>query len=247
MGDRDDPLAGGTLSDALLEVSGLSARRGSREVLTDVSFEVRSGEILGVIGPNGAGKTTLFECVAGLLPCDGGAPAPSPAIKARRAAEGGGATLSFYMPDAIRPWPDQTVRWTLAINAEIFGRRVDDALIAELDLVPLLDQTVKSLSKGEAKRLDLAIGLSAPHAILFLDEPFDGLDLRQTRKVMELLRRSGRTLVLSIHQLTDAARVCDRFLFLDNGRAIAEGTLEELGGGDLEEVFLARTAAQRSR
>jgi ABC-2 type transport system ATP-binding protein len=230
----------------LLEVSGLSARRGSREVLTDVSFVVRPGEILGVIGPNGAGKTTLFECIAGLLPCSG-APAPSPAIARGRAAEGGRATLIFYVPDAIRPWPDQTVRWTLAINAEIFGRRADDVLIADLDLITLLDQTVKSLSKGEAKRLDLAIGLSAPHSILFLDEPFDGLDLRQARKVMELLRRSGRTLVLSIHQLTDAARVCDRFLLLDNGRVIAEGTLAELGGGDLEEVFLARTAAQRSR
>ena len=236
----------------MLEVSGLTARRGSREVLTDVSFTVRPGEILGVIGPNGAGKTTLFECVAGLLPCSGTlmslnvAPPSSAAVVPIR-AEDGGTTLSFYVPDAIRPWPDQTVRWTLAINAEIFGRRVDDALIADLDLVALLDQTVKSLSKGEAKRLDLAIGLSAPHAILFLDEPFDGLDLRQTRKVMELLRRSERTLVLSIHQLTDAARVCDRFLLLDNGRAIAEGTLEELGGRDLEEVFLARTAAQRSR
>jgi ABC-type multidrug transport system ATPase subunit len=232
-------VAGRTLSDALLEVSGLSARRGSRDVLTDVSFQVRAGEILGVIGPNGAGKTTLFECIAGLLPHGGQALSP--------VRTGGAPVLHFYVPDAIRPWPDQTVRWTLAINAEIFGRRVDEVLIADLDLVPLLDQTVKSLSKGEAKRFDLAIGLSTPHAILFLDEPFDGLDLRQTRKVMELLRRSGGTLVLSIHQLTDAARVCDRFLLLDNGRAIAEGTLEELGGVDLEEVFLARTAAQRSR
>jgi ABC-2 type transport system ATP-binding protein len=216
----------------LLEVSRLSARRGARDVLANVSFTVRANEILGVIGPNGAGKTTLFECVAGLLPRTSGT------IR--------GASF-FYVPDAIRPWPDQTVRWTLDLCAAMFGRTADTALIADLDLEHLLGQKVKSLSKGEAKRLDLAVGLSAPQAILFLDEPFDGLDLRQTRRVMDLLRESKRTLVLSIHQLNDAARVCDRFLLLDNGHAIAEGTIGELGGASLEEVFLARTAAQRPR
>ncbi len=228
MAHPDDPLAGGReLTATLLEVSGLSARRGRREVLSSVSFTVRAGEILGVIGPNGAGKTTLFECIAGLLPRTGGA------IR--------GESL-FYMPDAIRPWPDQTVRWTLDLCARMFGREPEIAVVEDL-----LRQDVKSLSKGEAKRVDIAIALSAPHAILFLDEPFDGLDLRQTRVMMDVLRGSGRTLALSIHQLRDAARVCDRFLLLDNGRSIAEGTLDELGGEELEEVFLARTAAQRAR
>jgi ABC-type multidrug transport system ATPase subunit len=89
-----------------------------------------------------------------------------------------------------------------------------------------------------------------PRPLLLLDEPFDGLDLRQTRHIISLLRRTvaqGRTLVLSIHQLSDAARVCDRFLLLDHGRSIAAGTLEELvtqtgtGADSLEEVFLALT------
>jgi ABC-2 type transport system ATP-binding protein len=220
------------MPELLLEVSGLSARRGARDVLSSVSFTVRANEILGVIGPNGAGKTTLFECVAGLLPRTSGT------IRGES---------FFYVPDAIRPWPDQTARWTLDLCAAMFNRSVDSTLVDDLDLTPLLRQEVKSLSKGEAKRLDLAIGLSAPHPILFLDEPFDGLDLRQTRRVMELFRRSRRTLVLSIHQLIDAARVCDRFLLLDNGRSIAEGTIDEIGSGDLEEAFLARTAAQRPR
>ena len=207
-------------------MSDLSARRGSREVLTSVGFTVHPREILGVIGPNGAGKTTLFECVAGLLPRTSGT------IRGES---------FFYMPDAIRPWPDQTVRWTLDLFERVWERSSFD-----FDLDHVMDQRVKTLSKGEAKRLDLAIAFRAPHAILFLDEPFDGLDLRQTRAVMDVLRASQRTLVLSIHQLTDAARVCDRFLLLDNGRSIAEGTLEELGGANLEEVFLARTAAQRA-
>ena len=216
-----------------LAVAGLSARRGSRTVLTDVSFTAHPSEILGVIGPNGAGKTTLFECVAGVLPFDSGKVQGEPL---------------FYVPDAIRPWPDQTVRWTLELTARMFDTRFDDTLLADLDLVTLQHATVRSLSKGEAKRLDIALGLSVPRPVLLLDEPFDGLDLRQTRQVMNILRRDaakGRTLVLSIHQLRDAERVCDRFLLLDHGRSVAEGTIGELtsqaGAGGLEEVFLALT------
>jgi ABC-2 type transport system ATP-binding protein len=214
-----------------LAVAQLSARRGTRQVLTDVSFTAHRDEILGVIGPNGAGKTTLFECVAGLLPYDGEVDSDS----------------LFYVPDAIRPWPDQTVRWTLELTARMFDTSLNESLLDDLDLVALQHATVKSLSKGEAKRLDIAIGLAVPQTVLLLDEPFDGLDLRQTRQVMDILRRdaaNGRTLVLSIHQLSDAARACDRFLLLDHGKSVAEGTLDELTskhGPTLEEVFLALT------
>jgi len=221
------------MSEPALTVSQLSARRGTRDVLTNVSFTVRRDEILGVIGPNGAGKTTLFECVAGVLP--------------RTAGQIEGQPV-YYVPDGIRPWPDQTVRWTLDLFAGNVGvppagqaasRRRAASVAANLDLIPLLDQPVHSLSKGEAKRLGIALGLLVPRPILLLDEPFDGLDFRQTRRAIEVLRATRRTLVLSIHQLSDAVRVCDRFLLLDNGRAVGEGTLAELGG-DLEEVFLAR-------
>ena len=216
-----------------LAVAGLSARRGSRTVLTDVSFTAHPSEILGVIGPNGAGKTTLFECVAGVLPFDSGKIDND---------------LLFYVPDAIRPWPDQTVRWTLTMTARMFDTQLDPSLLDDLDLMALQHATAGSLSKGETKRLNIAIGLASQRSVLLLDEPFDGLDLRQTRQVMDVLRRDaakGRTLVLSIHQLSDAARVCDRFLLLDHGKSVAEGTLAELtsraGAGGLEEVFLALT------
>ena len=208
----------------VLRVSRLSARRGRRDVLRDVSFSVLANEILGVIGPNGAGKTTLFECVAGVLPRISGTIEGEPL---------------FYVPDAIRPWPDQTVRWTLELNARMFGARVDASLLDALDLTQLLEQSTASLSKGEAKRLNIALGLSVPRPILFLDEPFDGLDFRQTRHAIDVLKSAQRTLVLSIHQLSDAARVCDRFLLLDNGRVVGDGTLDDLG--NLEEAFLART------
>src|SRR6185369_289896 len=110
------------------------------------------------------------------------------------------------------------------------------------------------LSKGEHRRVMLAVGLLSPRQLLMLDEPFDGLDLRQTRDVMRVLRSrvsdgGGRTLFLSIHQLGDAARVCDRLILLSGGRVVGEGTLHELrektgmtdDGAGLEEVFLALT------
>lgn len=212
------------MSEALLTVDGLTADRGGRRILDDVSFQVHAGEILGVLGPNGAGKTTLFECVAGLQPVT------------RGSIDGGPL---FYMPDAIRPWPDQTVAWTLRLMGRMSERTAAPAVPVELDLERLRHQRVSSLSKGETKRLNVAMALLAAQPILFLDEPFDGLDVRQTRSVMALLRRAERTLVLSIHQLTDAARICDRVLLLNAGKVVAEGTPSALG--DLEELFLAHT------
>jgi ABC-2 type transport system ATP-binding protein len=212
----------------LLAVSDLTADRGGRRILDGVSFSVaHAGEILGVIGPNGAGKTTLFECVAGLQPVTRGTVA---------------GVSRFYMPDAVRPWPDQTVAWTLRLMARVSD--VPMAWLPELDLERVARQRVASLSKGETKRLNIALALLAPHPVLMLDEPFDGLDVRQTRNVMALLRRvtadsNVRTLIVSIHQLTDAAKICDRVLLLHDGRVVAEGTPGELG--DLEELFLART------
>ena len=131
--------------------------------------------------------------------------------------------------------------------------RTSSEVIRDLDLEPLLDSPIGTLSKGQRKRALLAIGLLTPQPVLLADEPFDGLDLRQSRDVARTLRAhaaAGRTLVLSIHQITDAARVCDRFVLLSGGRVRGEGTFEELSAvasahgtpaADLEEVFLALT------
>ena len=232
----------------LLTVEDLTKKFGARSVLSEVSFSVRTGEVLGLIGPNGAGKTTLFECLAGLLSCDTGK------VKFRENT----LTTSqrkeslFYLPDAIVPWAEQSVKWALHFFQRIYGQ--SHARLLKL-LVPLrLEEIERSrlgtLSKGERKRLMLALGLLTPQPLLLLDEPFDGLDLRQTRDVMSLVREeaaSGRTLMLSIHQLVDAGRVCDRLVLLSDGRTVGEGTLTELRAqanlteGGLEEIFLALT------
>ncbi len=234
--------------ETLLTVQGISKRFSPNWVLRDVSFVIKQGEVLGLIGPNGAGKTTLLEMMAGLLPVDGGTVSyQNQTLKAWRRKQ----TL-FYLPDSIAPWAEQSLGWALAFFEKIYQRKdVKAAALAEaLKLEPLLKARIHSLSKGERKRTMLALGLLTPQPLLLLDEPFDGLDLRQTRDVMTLLKEQaarGRTLMLSIHQLTDAARVCDRLVLLSGGRVVGEGNIQELRAqanlqeGELEEIFLALT------
>ena len=236
----------------MFQAISLTKRYGRLTALSDVSFSVRPGEVLGLIGPNGSGKTTLFECLGGVLPLDGGSlmRGDRPLTDRQRSS-----TL-FYLPDAIVPWPAQSVRWAIDFTLGFFNGRayLRDEVVQRLDIHPLLDSTIGSLSKGQRKRALLAIGLLMPQPLLLSDEPFDGLDLRQSRDVAQTLRSyasAGRTMFLSIHQIKDAARVCDRFVLLSGGSIRGEGTLDELaamasarGGaaaGDLEEVFLALT------
>ena len=210
-------------------VDGLTKSYRRLTALSDVSLTVRTGEVLGLIGPNGAGKTTLFECLAGVLPCDTGTVRFGGDVLPPRAR----ASRIFYVPDGIAPWPSETVAWSLDFTIGFFGGRADRKrdVIERLELKPFLSAPIGTLSKGQRKRAVLAIGLLTPHPILLSDEPFDGLDFRQTREVGAALRdhaASGRTLFLSIHQISDAARVCDRFVLLSAGRVRGEGTIEEL-------------------
>ena len=232
----------------LLQVTTLTKRYGDQVALADIALTVRAGEILGLIGPNGAGKTTLLEALAGVLPADTadlrwrGAPLPP----ARR------RDVLFYLPDGLRPYHEQPVARVLTFFAGAYRRSPAHlaGVVAAVGLAPVLAKRVQALSKGYSRRLMLAVGLLTPQPLLLMDEPFDGFDLRQTREIMGVLRQcaaTGRTLVLAIHQLLDAERVCDRFVLLADGRVRGVGTLGELRtrtqlpAGSLEEVFLALT------
>ena len=229
-----------------MQVTGLAKRYGDQCALTDISFPVNAGEVLGLIGPNGAGKTTLMQAIAGTIATDDGqilwrgTPLPLPRRR----------EFLFYLPDGVRPWEDQYVARVTELFAAIYGR--SQAFLAQtihaLGLGPVLRKRIVELSKGYARRLLLALALLTPQPLLLMDEPFDGFDLRQTRDIMNVLREvagAGRTLVLAIHQLRDAARVCDRFVLLAEGRVRGVGTLAQLQAqagkpvADLEDVFLA--------
>lgn len=247
----------------MVSVEGISKRFGAFWALRDIGFTINPGEVLGLIGPNGSGKTTLFRSLAGLMPSAEGRVSIGGVPVARTERK----DHLYFVPDGVRPWPDQTVDWvlrftaglhettmvrgTFTVGAAIPRRTANvDYVADQLSLTPLLGERLRGLSKGEMRRVLTGVGLLTAQPLLLLDEPFDGLDLRQTREMMQLLRATaaaGRTLFLSIHQLTDAARVCDRFVLLSGGRVAGEGTLDELRtraalpDGTLEDVFLALT------
>jgi ABC-2 type transport system ATP-binding protein len=232
----------------VIEARQISRRFGNVAALSDVSFAAYPGEILGLVGPNGAGKTTLLEILSGLLAADTG----FVSWDGTELPPGRRKRVMFYVPEAITPYPAESVRTLLTLFAGLLNR--DEQLLAgtarALRLGPVLDTRVGNLSKGYRRRLLVALGLLAPQPVIVMDEPFDGLDLRQTREVIGVIREAaarGRTLLLSIHQLVDAERACDRFVLLSGGTVRGHGTLDELRGAahvgraGLEEVFIALT------
>jgi ABC-2 type transport system ATP-binding protein len=232
----------------MLTATGIAKQFGPTTALRGAGFSARPGEVLGVIGPNGSGKSTLLAIVAGLVRADAAEIAWNDRPLDARTVD---ATI-FLLPDGIVPWGEHRVHEVVRFWRRLHARREPDARrrITDVALDPLLGRRVRELSKGERKRLLVALALLASHPVLLLDEPFDGLDLRQIRHVAALIRaeaRAGRTIVVSMHQLADAPRVCDRLALLDGGRVVAEGTLDELRaaarlpGGAMEEVFLALT------
>jgi ABC-2 type transport system ATP-binding protein len=231
----------------MLSVQHLSKHFGTLRALDQVSLEVPQNAITGIIGSNGAGKTTLLLGIAGLLPMDGGSLYWEDKVLPARAR----SHTIFYVEDAMRPHGQLPVEFVLRFYASIFGRKktLTQEIINRLELGDFLRVRVSDLSKGTAKRFLIGLGLLSTQPILMLDEPFDGLDLKQTLEVIPLLREisaAGRTLVLSIHQLRDAQRACDRFILLSNGKLVGRGTLSELQAlagcapsAGLEEIFLA--------
>jgi len=232
----------------LLRAERLSKSFSGFKALREVSFGLRERDILGIIGPNGAGKTTLLECLVGLLPANSG----EVLWKSQPLPNSGRKDAMFYLPEDIVPYREQLTFRLTGFFRDTYGlshERERDVLV-RLQLEKVLTRRVGELSRGYRRRVLLALALLAPKPLLLLDEPFDGLDPRQTVEVAALLRdesAAGRTLILSIHQLADAARICGRFLLLVEGKVVGCGTMEELqrhAGVDaenLEAIFFALT------
>lgn len=233
----------------MIRVEHLCKEIGGADILRDITFDIYQGEILGLIGPNGAGKTTLMECLADLRPRTAG----TLYIGDEAPAEWNPRQLMFYLPNGVTPYAEMYTLDILRFYGKLFEvdpYRWETIVLSDLGLGPVLQKKVGVLSKGNLQRLLIAFALMAPQRLLALDEPFDGLDLHQTQAMMDILRglrAQGRTLLLCIHQLNDAERICDRLLLLSGGRMLGIGTLDDLrlqaglAGGNLEEVFLTLT------
>jgi ABC-2 type transport system ATP-binding protein len=238
----------------LIEVEGLTKLYGDFPAVTDLSFSVRPGEVIGLVGPNGAGKTTSLRCLAGIIPATRGSvricgrDLASQPIEAKR-------RLAFFS-DEPRLFTYLTVDQHLNFTARIYGvpnyREIGRALLEELEIADKSDKLPGELSRGMKQKLAIACGLLHSPEVIFFDEPLTGLDPIGIRRMKDsILKRSraGAAILISSHLLHLLEEVCSHVLILKNGRKIINGTLgevrqkfsEQSGDSTLEEVFFRAT------
>jgi ABC-2 type transport system ATP-binding protein len=230
---------------AAIAVAGLRKSYGSVHAVRDVSFCVRSGEIVALLGPNGAGKTTTLEILEGFRARDGGAVAvlgrdPGGKAAMRELRERTGLVLQDI---AVEPY--LTVRETIARQAGYYqAPRPVPEVIGLVGLAGLERRKVRALSGGQKRRLDLALGLIGDPELLYLDEPTTGFDPAARRGAWDLiraLRASGTTILLTTHDMAEAQALADRVVLLNNGAVVAEGPPAGLGGRDAERARITFT------
>jgi ABC-2 type transport system ATP-binding protein len=220
----------------VITVTGLRKSYGQVQAVRDVSFTVEAGEILALLGPNGAGKTTTLEILEGFRSRDGGVAQvlgadPGDRASGRLLRERTGLVLQDI---AVEPY--LTVRETIARDAGYYARPRDVAEV--IGLVGLGGQErrkVRSLSGGQKRRLDLALGLIGRPELLFLDEPTTGFDPGARRDAWQLvrdLRAAGTTILLTTHDMEEAQVLADRVVVLSGGVVAAEGAPAALAGRD---------------
>jgi ABC-2 type transport system ATP-binding protein len=218
----------------MIEAEHLTKRFPTQVAVSDVSFQVSPGEIVGFLGPNGAGKTTAMRMLTGFLPPTAGTARVAGFDVVERSEEAR-ASLG-YLPESAALYPEMRVREYLAYRARLEGvrgpdvrSRVDEA-IANCLLEEVAGRKVENLSRGYRQRTALAGALVHKPAVLILDEPTVGLDPAQVIRIRETIRQLGRerAVLLSTHILPEVDALCDRVLIIDRGRIVAEGTASEL-------------------
>ncbi|HVO69703.1 MAG TPA: ABC transporter ATP-binding protein [Aggregatilineaceae bacterium] len=252
-------LAGDPVPEAgrLLQVKNVTYRIGEQTILRDVSLTLDGGEIVGVIGPNGAGKSTLLKIIARQgTPTFGGTPASGSITVC-------GQALTHYRPHQLARLMGQvtqyhtldaafTVRDVVLMGRNPYLGRFEiekplDQAIAERAMqitstAALADRLITTLSGGERQRVFLARALAQEPSILLLDEPTSNLDIRHQIEILALVQRLTRErrlgIVMAIHDLSLAARYCDRLVLLNGGAVLADGSPDDvLTPGNLERAF----------
>ncbi len=213
-----------------------TTRRGTVEAVSGVDIDVSTGELVGFLGPNGAGKTTTLRMLTTLLvPTAGTATVAGHDLLTDPV---GIRRKIGYVGQSGGAGPDCLVADEMILQGRFYGltaarsRTRAAELIDQLDLTGTETRIVKTLSGGQRRRLDIAMGLMHLPTLLFLDEPSTGLDPQSRANLWEHIRslhtEHGTTLFLTTHYLDEADALCDRILVIDSGRIVAEGTPDEL-------------------
>jgi ABC-2 type transport system ATP-binding protein len=226
-------------TEPVIQVEALRMRYGSTDVLGGVDFTIGSGEVVALLGPNGAGKTTTIEILEGFRMRSGGEVSVKGTDPARASEE-----WRAHIGIVLQSWRDHA-RWTPRRLLAHLGRYYEpysepsrprpidaDELISIVGLRDHADQKIRTLSGGERRRLDVAVGIVGRPEILFLDEPTAGFDPQARRDFHEIVRRLAdherTTILLTTHDLDEAERLADRILILTGGRIVAAGSADQL-------------------
>lgn len=220
-------------------VDGLRKSYGDVEVLRGLSFEVQAGEVVALLGPNGAGKTTTVEILEGFRSATAGMVrvlGHDPARRERELRQRIGVVLQSVGVDG-----DLTVREAVSLFAGYYPNPISaEAVLAEVGLLASKSTRVGRLSGGQRRRLDLAVAVVGRPEVLFLDEPTTGFDPAARRAAWEVVRSrrdDGVSVVLTTHDMVEAHALADRVVLLVDGRLVAEGAPDTLGGDETEIRF----------
>ncbi len=217
----------------MLSISGLRKSYGAIDALRGVSCDVMQHERIALLGPNGAGKTTLIRTIAGRTKPDSG----QVSILGRAVSESHARDCLGVVPQEIALYPDLTTRENLYAFGRFYGLsraltrdRVDWAL-SWTGLSERANDLVGGFSGGMKRRVNLACGVLHSPPLLLLDEPTVGVDPQSRQRIFSMLdqlHESGTTIVLTTHHLDEAQQRSDRIVVLDQGRVIADGSLDDL-------------------
>lgn len=224
----------------ILDVKELTKRFDTKIVLDNISFDVGKGVIFGLLGPNGAGKTTMIRIILDILRADHG----DIDIFGRKFDDALKARIG-YLPEERGLYQKITVFECLKYFAELKEvKKSDDKIDFWLHKVELYDykrKKIEELSKGMQQKVQLVAAFIHNPELLILDEPFSGLDPLNTKLIKDILvdlKREGKTIILSTHQMDQVERMCDRILLINQGKRVLYGSLAEIKSNYKESVVV---------
>jgi ABC-2 type transport system ATP-binding protein len=221
----------------MIELQSVNKFYGAFQVLRDISFTVNRGEIVGFLGPNGAGKTTTMRILNGFLPATSGrAMVAGHAVDREPLAA---KRALGYLPENVSLYNDMTVREYLRFVAEakkVPSRELRaklEKVTSQCGLEKVSNRLIGALSKGYRQRVGLAQAIVNDPRVLIMDEPTTGLDPAQIIEIRELISSLAgeHTIILSTHILPEVSAVCKRVIIINEGRIVAEDSLDNLTGG----------------
>lgn len=229
-----------------ISVSHLHKSYGPVKAVSDLSFEIRSGEVVGFLGPNGAGKSTTLKMITGFLTPDAGT-----IVVHGEPVVPGKASLRRhigYLPESNPLYQDLYVTEFLRFMAGLHGLHDTSLRIREVmeqvGLGPMVQKKIQALSKGYRQRVGLAAALIHNPGVLILDEPTTGLDPNQIIEIRELIRRLGqtKTILFSSHILQEVEALCERVVIIHQGQRVADDTLSALSQQLTQQAVRVRLA-----